>query len=263
MPLAIQNHINELLAIVAKANAAIMPIYTSNTAVVQTKADNSPLTQADIASHHIITDSLAALFPHIPIISEEGSEEENRQTVQKPQFWLIDPIDGTKEFINRTNEFTVCIALVEDNMPRFGIISAPALGVTYYGGPGLGSFKIVDGNAPQPMHVANKSVGVVLGSRSALNQQTSDYIATNYPGSTVTQVGSQLKLPYIAEGLADAYPRVGQSLHLWDLAPGQAILEGAGGRVRSLDGSPINYHSDSFLVGEFLCDSLGGKLGGK
>lgn len=251
----VQEHLGELLDVIQEADRAVMDVYNTNSAVVETKADNTPVTQADIAAHHIITNGLARLFPNIPVVSEEGDREANIRTVQSELFWLVDPIDGTREFLARTGHFTICAALVEDSQPSFGIISAPALGVTYYGGPETGSYKKSLDQVAQPIHVAREKVGVVMGSRLFLNEKTSLYIAQHYEGSEIREVGSQLKLPQIAEGLADAYPRIDGPLHLWDLAAGQAILEGAGGTVTRPDGGPLDYHAQTLKIGDFVARS--------
>jgi 3'(2'), 5'-bisphosphate nucleotidase len=252
---SIETHLSELLGVVHEADKAVMDVYNSHTAVVEMKTDHSPVTQADIASHHILTSGIKRLFPNIPLVSEEGDVQENRPTVQQKQFWLIDPLDGTNEFLARTGQFTICVALIEDDLPSFGIVSAPALGITYFGGPGYGSFKKARDGEPAPIHVANGRTGVVLGSRTSYNHETRVYVERHYPEHEVKAVGSQLKLPKIAEGLADAYPRINGPLHLWDLAAGHAILVGAGGSVSKPDGSPIDYHSPNLLVGDFVAKS--------
>jgi 3'(2'), 5'-bisphosphate nucleotidase len=252
---SIKTHLSALLGIVHEAADAVMDVYNAHSAVVETKADHSPVTQADIASHQILTSGIQRLFPTIPIVSEEGDVQANRQTVQQQQFWLIDPLDGTNEFLARTNDFTICVALIEGDLPSFGIVVAPALGITYYGGPGYGSFKKAEDGEPAPIHVTNDRTGVVLGSRSAYNHETSVYVKKHFPEHMVKAVGSQLKLPYIAGGLADAYPRINGPLHLWDLAAGHAILLGAGGSVKRPDGRPIDYHNPNLLVGDFVAKS--------
>lgn len=251
----VQEQLGELLDVFQEADKAIMEVYNTDSAVVEMKADDTPVTQADIASHHIVTGGLLRLFPDMPVVSEEGSKDANIQTVQGEQFWLVDPLDGTKEFLARTGHFTICAALIENDRPSFGIISAPALGITYYGGLEMGSYKKAQGQEAQSIRVSRRRLGVVLGSRSDLNEPTAQYIAEHYEGSEIAQVGSQLKLPQIAEGLADAYPRIDGPLHLWDLAAGQAILEGAGGIVTRPDGSSIDYHSTSLKIGDFVARS--------
>lgn len=251
----VQEHLGKLLGVIQEADKAIMDVYDANSAVVEIKADDTPVTQADIASHHIVTRGLARLFPDVPVVSEEGDKETNLELVRGERFWLVDPLDGTKEFLARTGHFTICAALVENDVPTFGIISAPALGVTYYGGVGMGSFKKTQDQEPLPIQASQQRLGIVLGSRSDLNESTAQYIAEHYEGSKITQVGSQLKLPQIAEGLADAYPRIDGPLHLWDLAAGHAILTSAGGTVTRPDGSPVTYHSDNLKVGDFVAHS--------
>jgi 3'(2'), 5'-bisphosphate nucleotidase len=251
----VQEHLGELLGVIQEADKAIMDVYNANSAVVEIKADDTPVTQADIASHQIVTRGLARLFPDVPVVSEEGNKEANKELVQGERFWLVDPLDGTNEFLARTGHFTICAALIENDVPTFGIISAPALGVTYYGGVSIGSFKKTQDQEPLPIQVSQQRLGIVLGSRSDLNEPTAQYIAEYYKGSQIVQVGSQLKLPQIAEGLADAYPRIDGPLHLWDLAAGQAILESAGGTVTKPDGSPLNYHTETLKIGDFIAKS--------
>lgn len=252
---SIIDHLEELLEVVRMADKAVLNVYNSNSTIVQTKIDDTPVTQADIASHEILTHGLKKLFPSIPIVSEEGDMAENCRIVKSERFWLIDPLDGTKEFIARTEHFTICVALIEGGHPIFGIVSAPALGDTFYGGYGLGSYKRTGSAETTPIHVSPNKLGVVVGSRSAYNEQTRVYIDEHYPRVEIQAIGSQLKLPYVAEGKADAYPRIGSTLRLWDLAAGQAILEGAGGSVKKPDGSPINYHADNLQVGDFVASS--------
>ncbi len=251
----IKTHLSEMLGVVHEADKAVMDVYHSHNAIVEMKTDHTPVTQADIASHHILTSGMKRLFPNIPLVSEEGDVQANRQTVRQQQFWLVDPLDGTNEFLERTGQFTICVALIEDDLPSFGIVSAPALRITYFGGPGYGSFKKAGDGEPVPIHVASVRTGVVLGSRAAYNHETSVYVARHYPEHEVKAVGSQLKLPLIAEGFADVYPRINGPLHLWDLAAGHAILVGAGGSVTRPDGSPIDYHSPSLHVGDFVATS--------
>ncbi|HSX05441.1 MAG TPA: 3'(2'),5'-bisphosphate nucleotidase CysQ [Candidatus Saccharimonadales bacterium] len=248
----VQERLPELLALVREADKAIMEIYAAHSAVVTTKADNSPITQADVASHHILIKGLARLFPGVPVISEEGDE---REQIAATTFWLIDPIDGTREFINRTDEFTVCVGLVVGGEPVFGIISAPAYQTVYYGGPTMGSYKQVAEGEARAIHVSPSRLGVVLGSRSHPDEATDRYIAEHYPAAEIRSVGSQLKLTHVAEGLADAYPRMDSYLHSWDLAAGHAILLGAGGKLQRPDGSAITYDSSRSSMGSFVASS--------
>jgi 3'(2'), 5'-bisphosphate nucleotidase len=247
----IHEKLNDLLGVVEQADKAVLQVYDSEDLDVRTKEDKSPITRADIAAHTILMTGISRLFNGVPIISEEGDTEENKQIVKTSEFWLVDPLDGTREFISRSGHFTICAALIEDDKPCFGIVSAPAMEVTYYGGPAMGSYRVKDG-VTENIHVKKNSPGIVLGSRSALNSATANFIHENYPDYELRAVGSQLKLPQIAEGSADVYPRVESPLHLWDLAAGHAILLGAGGRVTRFNGSAIEYHNESLLVGDFI-----------
>jgi 3'(2'), 5'-bisphosphate nucleotidase len=251
----IQPFLDKLLALIREADTAIMSVYDSNTAEVTIKDDNSPLTQADTASHDILTRGLSALFPDIPVLSEEGDELTNQQILAHDRFWLVDPIDGTKNFVNRDGEFTVCVGLIAGGKPVFGIVSIPAQGVIYYGSPSFGSFKVYEGQPPERIHSTAEPRGVVMGSLTHSEQGTNDYIAAHYPNHKVWQRGSMIKFLEIADGNADAYPRFGASMKLWDVAAGHAIVEGAGGKVTRPDGSPLDYHDSSFLIGDFVASA--------
>ncbi len=245
----------DLLALVRQADAAIMDVYNAGTTVVNTKANNSPITQADTASHDILVNGLARLFPDTPVVSEEGDEAGNAKLVQQTRYWAVDPLDGTRDFISRTGDFTVCVGLIEDDEPVFGVVSAPARGVVYYGGPGMGAYKIEGDGSPQPIHVSAQKLQIVFASLSHPDQPTNDFITQHYGDYTVKNVGSQLKLLHIAEGLGDAYPRLNSPLHHWDLAAGHAILVAAGGGVTHPDGTPIDYHAQSLKAGDFIASA--------
>jgi 3'(2'), 5'-bisphosphate nucleotidase len=247
-----EKNLNDLLALTKKASDAIMEIYNSNTAVVEYKSDNSPLTQADKASHEIIVSGLKSLFPDIPVVSEEGSQEENQILVKQPIFWLVDPIDGTQDFVNRTGEFCIAIALVENNTPTFGFVVAPTLDTIYYGGKLGGSFKKVGNADAQPIHTKWLSPHVVAISRTHLIPETEAYITDHYPDASMQKIGSMLKQMKLAEGEVDIYPAINQPLHLWDAAAGNAIIEGAGGMMTRLNGSPLDYSRADLHVGNFI-----------
>lgn len=245
-----------LLAIVKRANIAIMEVYNAHSAVVEIKADNSPLTQADIASHEIITKGLQEAFPTIPVISEEGDEQSNLRYVQQDVYWIVDPIDGTQDFINRTGDFCIGIGLVSGGKPQFGFVSAPTRDIVYYGGPGTGSFKKVDTAEAVPIHTAVHNPHIVAVSRTHSIEATEEYIAVNYPDAQRKKLGSMLKQMALASGEVDVYPVIGQPLHFWDVAAGQAIIEGAGGSLKRPDGSAIDWHTTTdFMVGDFIARS--------
>ena len=248
-------HIAGILETVHEADEAIMAVYnTPDSLEVTAKADSTPVTQADLAANKILADGLGALLPEIPILSEEGDWEENLKVLARDRFWLIDPLDGTKAFIaGKTGHFTVCLALIEGDGPTFGVLSAPALGETYFGGKEYGSFKGAGkGDRIALAGTAGRAAGIVLISRSALNRATEEYIENHYPDHGRQAVGSQLKFARIAEGLADAYPRIGGYLHTWDIAAGQALLEGVGGKVVRPDGSRIDYRAENMKAGDFV-----------
>lgn len=248
----ISNHLDELTILFRQASNAIMDIYDNQTLAVTSKSDDSPVTQADIASHHIVSAGLAALFPNIPIISEEGDEEQNRQTLQSDRFWLVDPLDGTKEFIAHTGEFVICAGLIENGQPTFGIVIVPATGLLYYGGPTMGSFVVQPDNTKTQIHVSTAPTSIVMVSQSHGSQQTSAYLAKHFNNHQQHALGSLLKFIEIAKGSADALPRLNHGMKLWDVAAGHAIISGAGGTVTRPDGQQLDYTNPDFTIGDFV-----------
>ncbi len=233
--------IDPVVALATEAGAAILEVYASDFDV-QAKDDESPLTQADLASHCIIMQGLAELTPNIPVISEEaglpGFEERGRWN----PYWLIDPLDGTKEFVKRNGEFTVNIALIEDHQPVFGVVHVPVRNTTYSGCEGVGAELRADGAAPRPIGVARKSASPVrvVGSRSHRGASLDQFLE-NLGDFEMHPTGSSLKFCLIAEGAADIYPRLGLTSE-WDTAAAQAVVEQAGGAVLELDGNPLSYN---------------------
>lgn len=245
--------VDTLLRIVKEASASVMEVYDTNSAVVEIKADNSPLTQADKASHVIITTALKKLFPDVPVVSEEGHEEENRESLKQQTYWIVDPIDGTQDFVNRTGEFCIAIGLVDGERPMFGIVAAPTLDTIYYGGPQMGSFKKIGVTDAVQIHTMELEPHIVAISRTHTVEVTEKHISEHYPTAERRKLGSMLKQMALASGEVDVYPVIGQPLHLWDLAAGQAIIEGAGGIVLRPDSSEINWHETAdFKVGNFI-----------
>ncbi len=253
-----KENVEALITIADQASRTIMDVYDSHSAVVEIKLDSTPLTQADRLSHDIITKGLEQLFPGIPVISEEGDEAKNRAYVMQPTYWIIDPIDGTRDFVNRTGEFCIAIGLVDGAKPSFGLVAAPTMDTIYYGGPDMGSFKKVGSSEPESIHVASLDPHVVAVSRSHVIEATEEYIDGHYPGAKRRKLGSMLKQVALAEGTVDVYPVIEQPLHLWDVAAGLAIIEGAGGSVRRLDGSDIHWHETTdFKIGDFIAKASG------
>jgi 3'(2'), 5'-bisphosphate nucleotidase len=243
----------ELLPIVKEADKAILEIYNNpEHTTVDYKDDQSPVTNADKSAHEIIINGLKQVFPGMPIISEEADHKDNQASLNSNEFWVVDPLDGTKEFIKHNGQFTVCIALVRLGKPIFGIVSAPVLGDIYYGGPASGSFLLQKDGTETAITVANKATDIVFGSVSHPSTETSEYITKNYPNARIQEYGSQLKIVKIASGEGDAYPRMGTTMRIWDVAAGHAILEGAGGKLTRPDGGLIDYRIADFYIGDFV-----------
>jgi 3'(2'), 5'-bisphosphate nucleotidase len=240
-----------LMPVVERAAAAIMRIY-GDAFTVETKADDSPLTQADLESQRIIADALARLTPGVPVLSEESAQAPWAQRRHWSSLWVVDPLDGTREFVKRNGEFTINIALVRDHEPLLGVVTAPAQALTWWGAAGVGAFRRSFGGADAPIRVsAPHSPLRIVGSRSHDSPQTAAFCATLGPG-VHAGVGSSLKFCRIAEGAADLYPRFGPTSE-WDTAAGQALLEAAGGHVTRPDGHRLRYNCrESLLNGDFL-----------
>jgi 3'(2'), 5'-bisphosphate nucleotidase len=240
-----------LLPIVARAGEAIMTVYDGGFAV-QHKLDESPLTLADLESQRVIAEGLSRLTPDIPILSEESAQEPWAVRRTWRELWVVDPLDGTREFIKRNGEFTINIALVIESEPVLGVVAAPAQGLLYWGAAGVGAFSQHKGAAAASITVSLPASPLrVIGSRSHESPQTAAYLAGLGP-HTMTGVGSSLKFCQVAEGKADLYPRLGPTSE-WDTAAGQALLEAAGGHVTRLDGHRLRYNCrESLLNGDFL-----------
>lgn len=243
---------NDLLQLAQQAGDAILAIY--NTAFeVEKKADNSPLTAADKAAHRIIVSTLERLTPDIPVLSEEAAEAPYSTRRQWPRYWLIDPLDGTREFVKRNGEFTVNIALIEGHAPTLGVVHAPVLNTTYYGIRGEGAWKQEAGQGAKAIHVTNprQQPARVAGSRSHAGDSLLRFL-DNLGDHELVSMGSSLKLCLVAEGRADIYPRLGPTSE-WDTAAAQAVVEAAGGQVTTLDLTPLEYNTkESLLNPHFL-----------
>ncbi len=242
------------MPVVAEAGAAIMRIYDAGF-TVQHKADDSPLTQADLESQRVILQALSRITPDVPILSEESAAAPWVERQQWRELWVVDPLDGTREFVKRNGEFTVNIALVVDHEPVLGVVSAPAQGLVYWGAVGIGAFSQHVGKGLVPIHTVLPQQPLrVVGSRSHATPETAAYLAT-LPPHVTTGVGSSLKFCLIAEGWAELYPRFGPTSE-WDTAAGQALLEAAGGQVTRMDGHRLRYNCrDSLINGDFVAFS--------
>jgi 3'(2'), 5'-bisphosphate nucleotidase len=234
--------------IAREAGRAILEVYGRADFAVARKSDDSPLTEADQVAHGIISRALAALDGSIPILSEESRPGDHAERRSWSIYWLVDPLDGTKEFVKRNGEFTVNIALVDAHRAVLGVVLAPVLDRLYSGAAGLGAWRADSGGAPKPITVrANAAQPLrVVGSRSHPTPELAQYLA-GLPPYEITDMGSSLKICLVAEGAADVYPRLGPTSE-WDTAAAQAILESAGGRMIDLAGLPLRYNSKEDLL---------------
>jgi 3'(2'), 5'-bisphosphate nucleotidase len=241
----------QMLPIARVAGGAIMAVYSRGISEVQLKEDDSPVTEADLVAHRVLASQLKPLLSECPVVSEEDAGSlVHRQS--HGRFWLVDPLDGTKEFIARNGEFTVNIALIEDGRCVLGIVYAPAIDVLYWGGAGLGAFRCIGGQTAA-IKVAASNLGKasrVVASKSHLNEATRSLIDRLGEVSLV-QAGSSLKFCRVAEGEADIYPRLAPTCE-WDTAAAQAVLEGAGGVVVDLQRAPLRYGKPDVLNPSFI-----------
>jgi 3'(2'), 5'-bisphosphate nucleotidase len=240
---------------VAEAAAArILAVYDSDFHVTS-KDDSSPLTEADLAANAEICAGLNALTPHIPVLSEESASVPFAERSLWTRYWLVDPLDGTKEFVKRNGEFTVNIALIEGHVATLGVVQVPVTGVIYYAAQGVGAFKIAStGATPQRLKTRNLNPEriIVCGSRSHGGEMLQRF-TEQLPGNVeLVSQGSSLKLCLIAEGAADVYPRFGLTSE-WDTAAAQCIVEQAGGTVTDVEFKPVLYNAkESILNPQFI-----------
>ena len=240
-----------LINIAVSAGVKITEIYGSDFGSA-VKSDASPITAADTAAEAIILAGLKLHFPNIPIIAEE-QQAAGQQIAVADRFVLVDPLDGTKEFISRNGEFTVNIGLIKNGRPICGVVYAPALNEIYVGEMGIGAFRAQTPSlqftaiATRPCPALGPTI---LASRSHRDAETEAFIASQKPTS-ITNAGSSLKFCRVAEGKADLYPRFGRTME-WDTAAGHAILTAAGGKLTNPDGSPFTYGKPGFANGPFI-----------
>ncbi|MGF1638258.1 MAG: 3'(2'),5'-bisphosphate nucleotidase CysQ [Cyclobacteriaceae bacterium] len=244
-----------LIDIAVKAGEGILSIYHDKAAFAEVahKKDNSPLTKADSLAHEIIADGLDKLYPEIPVLSEEGRDIAYHERKLWKKFWLVDPLDGTKEFLNRNNEFTVNIALIDGAFPVFGIIYAPVFDTIYIGDLiSKTAYKIEQGQTSD-LNVSGKTQDIrAVRSRSHATQEEDGLLSTFDVQGSVS-AGSSLKFCLVANGLAEIYYRHGPTME-WDTAAGQAILEAAGGSVvHGITRERFSYNKENLLNPSFLC----------
>lgn len=245
--------VSQLINIAREAGRAILTIYHQDDRGIKTKADTTPVTNADIAANSVIESGLNKLSVQYPLLSEESEHTTWSERRDWKRYWLVDPLDGTKEFINRNGEFTVNIALIDNNYPLLGIVHIPTTDTTYWGGMNLGAWKQAQtGNATPiaPRKLNTDQQVVVLGSRSYGTPEAQRYLESLksiYPHLEFQQVGSALKSCLIAEGKADIYPRLGPTSE-WDTGAVQAVVEGAGGIFLPPDGKRFSYNRKESLI---------------
>lgn len=233
--------------IAREAGNKIMQIYQGEFSV-ESKDDNTPLTCADLAAHHHIVAALTELTPHIPVLSEEAADIpfDVRQTWD--YYWLVDPLDGTREFIKRNGEFTVNIALIHQHKSILGVINAPVMSTDYFAYAGGGAFKSVNQGRAEAIHCRKISSSqiIVAGSRSHASSRLQQYLK-NLGDYSLMSMGSSLKSCLVAEGKADIYPRLGLTSE-WDTAAAQCIVEEAGGRITQTNMQTLRYNTKDCLL---------------
>jgi len=241
--------LERMVAIARAAGAAAMVHYDAP--AVALKADHSPITDADTAANRVILDALAAWTPDVPVVSEESAIAPYEVRRNWSRFWLVDPLDGTKEFIHHNGEFTVNIALIESGEPVLGVVFAPAIDVLYAAGRGLGSWKHVPGAKPArlagPGHPSDDGI-VVVESRSHPSAELEAFLATLHVARRI-QAGSSLKFGLVAEGRAHCYPRFGPTME-WDVAAGDCVYRNA--TANGERPSPLMYNTASLKNGGFV-----------
>ena len=258
LDLQLLNAVNE---IAIAAGSEILDVYNSEQAIeVSTKQDDSPLTDADRRAHLLIVDRLSSLTPNIPLLSEESNAIDYSLRKSWQRYWLIDPLDGTKEFINRNGEFTVNIALIENGQSVAGVVHVPVTGISYFGGIGIGAWKQninqLDNEVQLIVSQAmQENSGVrIVASRRHLGEQLDalvEKIENHFGKATLLSMGSSLKMCLLAEGSADIYPRMAPTSE-WDTAAAHGILCAAGGEIVDLQFRPLRYNSKPELLNPFF-----------
>jgi len=252
MPSDYQTLLEPVIAIARRAGEEILSIYESgNDFEVQTKEDQTPVTEADFAAHRIIVEGLTALTPEIPVLSEEDDLPTYSERQHWSRYWLIDPLDGTREFIGRSGQFTVNIALIEGHEAIMGVIDVPVRGSCYYAACGKGAYRVADG-ARQPIHCkpwAGRNIRIAC-SRSHHSPRLEAF-AQQFEHYQLLRMGSSLKSCYVAEGAADIYLRRGPTSE-WDTAAAQIIVEEAGGALVDLDMQPLRYNTKESLLNPYF-----------
>jgi 3'(2'), 5'-bisphosphate nucleotidase len=243
---------DEVIAIAKEAGEAIMQIYSTDFGF-EKKADNSPLTLADLAAHNIIVSRLRLLTPDIPVLSEESETIDPKLRLSWQKYWLIDPLDGTREFLKRNGEFTVNIALMSQHQSIMGVVYAPATGLTYYASKGQGAYKQIGAAPAQRIYTKclNLQQITIAGSRSHSDERFQRFIhnveAVTLVSPELISLGSSLKICLVAEGSADVYPRLGPTYE-WDTAAAHCVLQEAGGDIVDEHAITLSYNNKPSLL---------------
>ncbi|MFK5914404.1 MAG: 3'(2'),5'-bisphosphate nucleotidase CysQ [Woeseiaceae bacterium] len=239
--------LDPVIQIAYQAGKVIMEVYDSGFSVEE-KSDHTPITEADLAASHLIESSLKELTPHLPILTEETKPVAFSERSQWPRYWLIDPLDGTREFIKRNGEFTVNISLVDGDESVMGVIYAPVIGVLYYAAKGQGAYKQSSTNSPIAIRVNETCSGktVVACGRSHPTKEITRFLE-NLGEHEIMRVGSALKSCLVAEGKADLYARLGPTSE-WDTAAAQCIVEEAGGKITDTSMQRLRYNTKDDLL---------------
>lgn len=252
-----QPFLEKVVAMAKAAGAAIVQVYSTEFSVAL-KEDDSPLTHADLAAHHVIVSALNALTPHIPILSEESEIVDFEIRSQWTQYWLIDPLDGTREFVKRNGEFTVNIALINNNSAVLGVVYAPVTELSYFASRGHGAYKQLKNEVPIAIHtkLLNPEQPIIAGSRSHTDEKMQRFMrnlethlksAYGDAKPELISMGSSLKICLVAEGVADVYPRLGPTYE-WDTAAAHCILNEAGGDVVDAESTSLTYNTKPSLL---------------
>lgn len=260
--------VKKVIGIAKDAGAAIMQVYSTDFSVVK-KDDDSPLTHADLAAHHIIVSSLNGLTPHLPILSEESESIPYETRKNWPQYWLIDPLDGTREFVKRNGEFTVNIALINGNSTVLGVVYAPVIDVLYFASQGQGAYKQLSNEEESVIHTKelNPQQPIIAGSRSHTDEKMQRFLQNidrrlgeQYSNGKLELIsmGSSLKICLVAEGIADIYPRLGATCE-WDTAAAHCILMEAGGDIMDIAGHRLTYNTKHSLLNPSFFAQSGAK----
>ena len=248
---------NEIISISKEAGKEILKVYDKSDLGVVYKKDNSPLTLADKASNDVIEKSLNKLTPDIPILSEESKNIDFSSREKWDMFWLIDPLDGTKEFIKHNGEFTVNIALISKSSPILGVVYAPVLDTTWYGIINKGSYKSLNNKPPTKINVIKPDEKVkVVTSRSHSNNPKLESFLKDYPNHELVKMGSSIKICLVADGSAHIYPRLGPTME-WDTAAAHAVVKYAGGNIYNMDNkNELIYNKSNLLNPQFLVNHM-------